>query len=256
MPMKIRIIGSSVSGANDDQFLITYLCNDTVAIDAGCLGLIAPVETQLRVEHVFLSHAHADHTASLPVFLDNTFLPGPECARIHGLPHTLAALEGDVFNNRIWPDFVHLSVPENRFLNLSPLVVERPVEVAAISVTPIAIEHVIPTVAFLLADSRSAVAIVSDTAPTERVWQILRTEPRLKAVFLEASFPNSLHWLAEKSAHLTPALFGRELAKLARDVEIVAVHLNPRFRAEVIDDLRERGNTRLTSGQVGREYVF
>lgn len=254
--MRIRILGSTSPGSADDQFLISYLCNETVAIDAGCLGLLAPVSAQLQVAHVFLSHSHIDHTASLPIFLDNVFNPGPECVRIHALPETIQSLQSDIFNDRVWPDFVELSVPENRFLNFSPLATQIAVRTGGLTITPVAINHVIPTVAFIVDDGVSAVGIVSDTGPTETVWDILRGEPRLKAVFLEASFPNELGWLADKSGHLTPRLFQREIRKLSRDIEIIAIHLKPRHRATLLKQLGELELPRLSVGRVNHDYTF
>ena len=39
--MRVRQLGSSLGGSDARQFLTTFLINDAVAIDAGCLGLLA-----------------------------------------------------------------------------------------------------------------------------------------------------------------------------------------------------------------------
>src|SRR5437773_947422 len=93
----------------DQQFLTSFLVNDTVAIDAGALGFFRKAEEQARVKHVFLSHSHIDHTASLPVFLENVFEGGTEGVNVYGSQSVLDCLQTDMFNDRIWPDFIRFS---------------------------------------------------------------------------------------------------------------------------------------------------
>ena len=72
-PVKIQLVGSAVGrSATAQQFAMTYIVDDVVAIDAGCLGLLWPLDRQRRVEHVFLSHSHMDHVASLPLLRKTT----------------------------------------------------------------------------------------------------------------------------------------------------------------------------------------
>ena len=73
--MKVTLIPSSTSagGVDQNQYLITYLIDDTLAIDAGCLGFYGTPEQQSKIEHVVISHTHADHMASLPIFVENAY---------------------------------------------------------------------------------------------------------------------------------------------------------------------------------------
>src|SRR5262245_8376441 len=68
--MKAMLLPSALA-AGPHQYLTTFLVNGTVAIDAGSLGLYGSPQDQSRVRHVFLTHAHMDHVASLPIFLEN-----------------------------------------------------------------------------------------------------------------------------------------------------------------------------------------
>ena len=65
-----------------------------------------------RIRHVFLTHSHLDHTASLPIFIENAWTPTGECPRIYGSSETLDAVQRHIFNDVMWPDFVFLSTED------------------------------------------------------------------------------------------------------------------------------------------------
>ncbi len=248
---------SSANGPGDrHQYLLSYVCNQSVAIDAGCIGLITPLEEQLRIKHVFLTHSHLDHTASLPQFLDNVYFPGPECPNIYAHPATLESLRSDFFNERVWPDLERLSRDESPFLRLFPLLESQATAVDGLTITPIELRHVVPTFAYTISDGSSTVAIVSDTSPSERIWEVLNALPKLDALFLEVSFPNSMKWVADKAMHLTPQTFGEELAKLQRPVRTLAVHVKPAFRAKVLQEVADLHLPQVEFVDPGREYLF
>ncbi len=252
--MRIEIVRSS-NGDARLQFQITYLVNDVVAIDAGCLG-IAPLETQHRVEHVFLTHAHMDHVASLPIFIDNVYRPGPQSVTVYGNAETIASLQQDMFNDRLWPDVLRLSRDESPFVRFQTLTMESAVEVGDLSLKPVALNHVVPTCGFLISERRGAtVAIVSDTGPTDRIWQ-LGAAAGLDAVLLDSSFPNNMRWLADKSLHLCPETFAAELAKLREPVRTMAIHLKPTYFDTIAAELQALKLPQLEIGEPGKRYEF
>lgn len=247
--MRIRQIGSAVGVVDGHQNLTSFVINDVIAIDAGCLGFLSPLKEQQAVKHVFLSHSHIDHVGSLPCFLDNIYQPDSRCPVLYSSKAVLESLRQDLFNDRIWPNLERISSPESAFFQTHELMSERPVSVAGLTVTPIDVNHVVPTHGFLVQESSGkAVLFVSDSGPTDRIWEIANSTPGLQYVFLECSFPNSMEWLALKTKHLSPALFQREIAKLQRKVQIVAVHIKTSFHDVVIQELRELGLKNLQIG--------
>jgi ribonuclease BN (tRNA processing enzyme) len=236
--MKLTLLPSSFGGGEPQQFLSTCLINETVALDAGCLGLYRSAREQARIRHVLLSHSHIDHLASLPIFVENVFEGNGGPVTIHASAAVLDCLQRDVFNGRLWPDFIALSRCDHPLLKLSRFEAGQTVELDGLRITAVALDHLVPTVGFLIADERSAVAFVSDTGPTDEIWRRANAEPNLKAVFLEAVFPNAMSWLADASKHLTPAAFAREVGKLSRPVPVLAVHIKSRFREQVVAELR------------------
>src|SRR5262249_2817928 len=162
--------------------LTTYVVNDSVAIDAGALGLLQPVEAQARVRHVLLTHSHIDHVASLPIFLENVYTGTPDAVTVHGTEAGLGSLQRDLFNHRGRPGSPGLSRADAPFLRLSPIEPGRPVVLDGLRLTPVAVNHVVPTVGVLVEDDTTAVLFPSDTGPTEAIWDVANAAANLKAV--------------------------------------------------------------------------
>src|SRR3954453_3865215 len=137
--MRVTLVPSSIAlnGEEPSQYLITYLINDSVAIDAGSLGLYGSPQRQSEVKHVLISHTHIDHTATLPIFVENAFEVKSECVTIHGSEHVIDSLRRDIFNDRAWPDFIALSEGDVRLLRLNRLEPDVPVEIEGLTITPI-----------------------------------------------------------------------------------------------------------------------
>ncbi|QDU63460.1 ribonuclease Z [Planctomycetes bacterium Pan216] len=255
--MRVRIVPSVAEGSREFQYLASYVINDSIAIDAGSLGFHGTPESQERVKHIFISHTHCDHVASLPTFLENVFAPDVRNVSLYASEVTLDGLRRHLFNNSIWPDFFAFETCDGTPLVETNVVEsETPVTIDGVRITPIDLDHPVPTHGYILEDETGAVLLCSDTAPTERIWEVANQTPNLQAVLLEASFPNELTWLAEQSMHLTPAMFARELEKLDRQIPVVAIHIKARFHRQVVDELRALGVPHLRIGVPGEELRF
>ena len=259
--VKIQLVGSSVGTAATRQNLTTYVINDCVAIDAGCLGLMVPVSAQRSIRHVLLSHTHIDHLATLPLFLDNVFQSGEDCPQIHASEDVWSCLTSDVFNERLWPDLSRVATAESSFYAPREIRSESTFEIAGLQITPVSVDHVVPTLGFLIEDDCSAVVIASDTGPTERIWELASRMPfrnKLRAVFLECSFPDSHEWLARKTAHLCPRQFAAEIAKLKPGSSFltVAVHLKAAMHDSVAAELHQLSLPEFCLGEESRVWDF
>lgn len=253
--MRVELLPSSVP-ASDTQFLVSYLVNDTVAIDAGSVGLLTDLRRQQAVRRVFITHEHLDHIASLPLFLENVYEPGPECVELLASPSVLRFLHDDIFNGRVWPDFFQLSRPEDAFVSTTALTALEPIGRDGLTVTPVPVSHCVETLGMVVDDGRVAVAFPSDTGPTDALWRLLAATPRLQAVFLEASFPDSRQTLAAVTGHHCTTTFAREITRLGRDVRWIVVHRKPRFAAEIARELDELGLPGVELVRPGFVYEF
>lgn len=254
--MRIRLLGSSVRDTARRQYVSSYLINGTVAVDAGGLGFYGTPQDQQAIRHVFLTHSHADHTATLPIFLENAWTPAGNCPHVYGSPETLDSVQRHIFNDVMWPDFVALSKTMPPYLYLSTLQAEMPVDADGLRITPVPVNHMVPTFAYVVSNGESAVIFGGDSGPTQRLWEVAHQTTSLRAVFLEASFPDSQVRLAEASLHMTPKMFGREVAKMPAGVHVVAVHIKVRCREQVIRELHALQLPNLEIGECEREYDF
>lgn len=248
--------GATPSGSASAQFLVSYLVNDEIVIDAGAIGLLADLDRQRRVRHVLLTHEHLDHLASLPILLENVYDPGPDCIELLASSRVLDVVRRDLFNGRIWPDFFELSTPVDAFVRAATLVEGQSIERAGLTILPLAVDHCVDTLGFVVDDGHAAVAFPSDTGPTESFWQHLAALPRLDAVFLEVSFPNSQADLAHRTCHHCPATFAAEVGKLSRPVRWIVVHRKARYADEIARELAALDLPGVELVEPGQGYVF
>ncbi|HYI94184.1 MAG TPA: 3',5'-cyclic-nucleotide phosphodiesterase [Bryobacteraceae bacterium] len=245
---------STPTAEHRPQYFSSYVVNKSIAIDAGALGLSGTIEEQSNIRHVFLTHCHLDHIASLPVFLENAYDPERETVAAYGHPAALADIQKHLFNDLIWPDFVRLPTPRHPLVKLCPIKPESPIQVNGLTVTPVLVDHIVATYGYVVTDGSSTVVFGGDSRPTSRIWEVAKLAPEPISVFLEASFPDALAKLAHDSAHLTPGLFGAEIGKMPEIRKLLAIHIKPRFYEETVRELRQLNLPKLEIGLPGFEY--
>lgn len=253
--MEIEVLGS-FGGETPEHRLTSLLIDGRIALDAGCLCAALPIERQLAIEAVVLTHSHADHTNSLPFFIDNVFGRNEGALEIHGSAPTVYAVRKHVFNSAVWPDFSRLPnhlVPSIKFVEFSD---EDAIELGSLRLMPVPVNHVVPTHGFLIEDDRSAVLWSSDTGPTDRLWEVANRTPNLKALCIDVSFDDSLEDIAVASGHLTPSGLARELEKLEVEVPVLLHHLKPACIEAIRREVAALGLPRVDFLEQGRVYDF
>ena len=163
----------------------------------------------------------------------------------------------DIFNGTVYPPFQEFSNGRTRVMEFVPFRAGEQFRVAHLTVTAVPVRHIVPTVGLVITDGGTTLAFSSDTGATDEFWHLVNRTPRVAALLVEASFPNSMSELAETSGHLTPEALGRELRKLKHtDLDILAVHLKPSFRLQLVRELADLAVPRLSAMEPGREYSW
>ncbi len=258
--LQIQLLPSSFDAqgrATPAQRLTCFLIDDRVTVDAGSIG-IALTEAQRRtVRDVIVTHPHMDHIASLPIYVDDLFGELEEPIRIHATQEVIDLLKRDVFNDNVYPRFDELKNNRGRVMEYVPFNPGKEFKVAHLTVTAVPVNHIVPTVGLLMSDGACTVAFSSDTAETDEFWSMVNRAPHLEALFIEASFPNSMNELAKASKHLTPSMLRTELTKLSHNgMDILAVHVKPAYRQAVANELAALGIDKLSVMEMGRVYKW
>lgn len=259
--MQIRVLGchgaDCLSGAIDRpirQESCGFLIDDSVLLDAGTIGTQLTLAEQRRIRFVLLSHLHFDHIKGLPILADNLAEGFDIPVIVAGTESVIQGLMDHVFNDKVYPNFFKLPNREHPVLQAQILDPGKPVTLSHLEVTPVPVNHAVPTVGYVVRDRQAALLYSGDTYQTEDIWSFGRTVPELKAAFIESSFPDELAALAKKSKHLTPSLFFSEFQKIGRpELPVYAYHMKPAFRTQIEREISRFGIERigfLEEGQI------
>jgi ribonuclease BN (tRNA processing enzyme) len=253
--MEIEVLGS-YGGESLECRMTCLLVGGRIALDAGSLTQALPIARQVEVHSILLTHSHMDHTSSLPFFIENVYGQSSGGIDLYASAATIYAIRKDLFNNATWPDFTRLPnhlLPAIRFHELEA---EVPVEIDGVRFTPIPVDHLVPTLGFLIEGDGAAVLWSSDTGPTERLWEVANRTPNLRAVCLDTSFDNALQQVADVSLHLTPRTLERELEKLRVEVPVLLHHLKPPCVERIHQEVGALGLPGVEFLEQGRRYRF
>lgn len=234
--MDIKILGC-FGGALPGHFTTNFVVNGSVAIDAGALAFCLPFEEQCKIRHVFITHTHLDHTASLPFLVDNVFGFVDSPIHVRSIEPVIWSLRNHLFNNHTWPDFSVIPDPETSIMKFHVIEPNTPVCVDGLKLTAVPVNHTVPCVGYLIDDGKSAVLFTSDTGPCPSVYEFANSVPNLKALITEVSFPDDQQEVADISKHLTPRDFAKEVARLKDGVRVLLYHLKPPWIERLHDEI-------------------
>jgi cAMP phosphodiesterase len=254
--VKLRVLGCS-GGELPRHRTTCFLVDGKLAIDAGALTASLSLEELLEVDDIVLTHSHFDHVKDVPLLADLLVGRRKTPVRVHASTACARTLRASVFNDELWPDFTRIPDRREPVLQIVPFEPDRPFRIGRYTVRPVPVCHPVESVGFVLSDGRSAIAVSGDTGPTARFWRRVNAEKRLRALFVELSFPNALQNLADVSGHLTPRTLRLELAKLERNgFPVLLYHLKPAHLRELKRELAALGLPHVRVLRRGDAFTF
>jgi len=255
--MHFRVLGS-YGGDMPGCLMTAFLLDEHLLLDAGTIGQALDLKEQGRIRDVLISHSHLDHCNALPFFAVNIFGTDSPPVAVHALPATLDAISSHILNNLVWPDFTKIKKLNGQAVFVLHPMTERQLEkVGEFQVTPVRVNHPVPTSGFVITDSNGrSLVYTGDTGVTDEIWDAASEAPNLRAIVTEVSFPNRMQKLAETSGHLTPGELKRELGKVGRklDIPVLVYHLKPEYDAEIRQELKELHMGNLEALKPGKTY--
>jgi len=239
----IKTLGSGGSKTKTSS-TVSFQVNKSILVDAG--NVISRFEEEtVGIEHIFITHPHFDHIIELPFLIENDFVERVNPLNIYGLPHTIKTLKDHIFNNSVWPDFSKIPLLQNG----KPSIVFKEfqygetIQIDEVTIKSVKVNHVIPTVGFVITKGDEAVLISGDTYTSEDIWKEINENTKIKTLLIEVSFHSALEQLARDSKHLTPKLLDSELNKLTRDdIEIHIYHIKDTSFKIIQEELKTFSN--------------
>lgn len=225
--MRIRILGCS-GGIGAGSRTSAMLIDNDVLLDAGTgLGDLS-LEDLHSIRHVFLTHAHLDHIAGLPMLVDSIFEEDFEVpVNVYARQETLNALKAHLFNDVIWPDFSRIPDPDNPMLRY---VVCNPGDTVSIDhrdFHAVDVLHSVPSLGYTVKNSGGVFAVSGDTMTNQTLWPVLNACDDLKVLVIEVSFSDEHEELATTAGHYCPSTMCRDLELLNHDPDIWLTGMKP-----------------------------
>jgi len=257
--VKLKLLPSSFEkdgAASPRQHLTCFLLNGNVAVDAGSLAMAVTPAERSAIRDIVITHAHLDHIAGLPLFIDDQFSELTEAVRIHATSEVIDVLERDVFNWSVYPRFSELENSHGKVMEYRPFVQGEQFRVGDLLFESLEVNHKVPCSGFLISDDSCSIAITGDTANMDSFWTAI-SRRKITALLIECAFPNELTELAEMSCHLTPNTLAAELEKFQdAQCEVWIINIKPSYRESVLQQISILKTPRIKDLKVGRTYEW
>jgi len=236
--MKVRVLGCS-GGINQSAATTSFLVDDDILIDAGTGVCDLSLEQMRRIKHIFITHSHLDHIASIPLLADTLFddLIGHPLI-VHALPETIKALQDHIFNWIIWPNFTELPHNNDAVLKFETMAAGSVLELSGRQIEMISVNHSIPGVGYCIKAGDKVFAFSGDTTTNENFWATLNKLDSLDLLFVESAFADKDIELAKLAFHYCPKLLAEDLPKLKHKTKVCVSHLKPGCEQEIIEQCK------------------
>lgn len=236
----IKILGASGSKAKNQNTTSFQIFKDII-IDAG--NVLNSLGNEAKdINHIFLTHSHADHITDLPFIIETFFEERKTPLTIYALEETIEVLKTYSFNNVIWPDFTKIKLlnSNENSLILKKIKLNEIISIGEYQIKPIEANHIAGSCGFVITKNHQSFIISGDTYLNPIIWEEINNNKTIKCLIIECSFPDKFDELAKVSKHLTPNLIAKELKNLKRkDISIFFYHLKPNYEKELLKDIKK-----------------
>lgn len=234
--MRMDVLGCD-GGIGGGRHTMALRIDDDALIDAGTGLSRLTTDDIARIDHVFLTHAHMDHMALLPMLIDSRVKLRSEPLTLYGIPETIEAMHANVFNWAIWPDVTELPSPDKPALRLHSLTMGERMVLGERAFTPLPAVHTIPAAGYRLDSPEAAVIFSGDTALCDAFWDLVADVSNLHALIVELSYHNGREELAHAAGHLCPSMLAPKLAALQTPVNVYIAHRKPSDSARIAEEI-------------------
>lgn len=252
--MKLRVLGCS-GGIGGDLRTTSLLLDHDTLIDAGTGVGDLSINEMAQIDHIFLTHSHMDHVASIPFLVDTVgWMRNKRPLTLHATQETLQILKDHLFNWKLWPDFSQIPDAKTPMLRYEAMLLGSTAALNGRRITSLPANHVVPAVGYHLDSGKASLVFTGDTTTNDALWPMVNKIANLKYLIIETALSDRDRELAVISKHLCPSLLAGELAKLKSTPEIFITHLKPRESELIMEEIavkvKERRPRMLQNSQV------
>lgn len=242
--MKLQALGCSGGIGGAQARTTSFLADDDILIDCGTgVGDLA-LDALVGIDHVFVTHAHLDHIAALPLLVDSVGEMRTLPLIVHATPETIRILRSHIFNWLVWPDFSVIPNRDHPFMRFQPMKVGESVRIGTRTITALPAQHTVPAVAYCLDSGAGQLVFSGDTAYCPELIAAINACPALRHLIVETAFADEQYGLAVASRHLCPSMLLAMLGELTVSPQVHISHLKPGADSRIMVQL-EAGAARL-----------
>lgn len=155
--MDLKVLGCSGGIGGAGARTTSFLLDGHTLLDAGTGVGDLDLDEMARIDRVFLTHAHLDHIACLPLMLDSTIGMREKPVEVYALPAVISALKTHLFNWLIWPDFSVIPSVENPCFRFIPVELGQCISLDGVDIQVLPVNHHVPSVAYQMTTQRGSV---------------------------------------------------------------------------------------------------
>jgi ribonuclease BN (tRNA processing enzyme) len=189
----VKILGSSGTKTKNSG-TTSFQISKEIIVDAGNIINILGEQSQF-INHVFLTHSHSDHITDLPFLIEAFFENRIEPLTIYASKETIKSLKNHTFNNEIWPDFseIELLNSSKKSLIFKEISLNEEIELNNYTIKAINAVHMEGSFGYVITKNKNDAYIISgDTYLNDDLVAEINSNPKIKLLILECSFPNSI----------------------------------------------------------------
>lgn len=235
--MKLTVLGCSGGIGGSKARTTAFLLDHDILIDCGTGVGDLELEALKRIDHIFITHSHIDHIASIPLLVDSVGEDRGYPITVYAIPETLSILRAHIFNWLVWPDFTTIPDRHRPFLRFQPLELGESIRLGGRSVTAFPAQHTVPAVSYCIDSGRAQLLYSGDTGYCPELIAAINELPALRHLIIETAFSDEQRGLAMASRHLCPSMLVAILDEITGSPEVYVSHLKPGLGERIMDQI-------------------
>lgn len=235
--MKLTVLGCSGGIGGAKARTTAFLVDHDILVDCGTGVGDLELDALKQIDHIFITHPHLDHIASIPLLVDSVGDDRGYPVTVYATPETLRILRSHIFNWLVWPDFTSIPDRHRPFLRLQPMKVGESVKLRGRTLTAMPAHHTVPAVSYCIDSGNAQLLYSGDTAYCPELIAAINELPELRHLIIETAFSDEQRGLAMASRHLCPSMLVAMLDELTVSPDVYISHLKPGLGERIMDQI-------------------